>query len=116
MKITEIDWTDGRQYSVAGSNDVWTVEDGELLCIVDNYVECNILDCFSMQELVQADFTIVFSAKIDEHVEYSFEGNYWYPAHFAGTHNGQHYIFKNGRSSITTTEVVQVSHIRKPKR
>lgn len=107
MNITELDFTDGKEY-IDNYNNKWTVCFGELYrCIVTNeIIEFNkITKIYTMKEIFKLDFTEYVDwnkVKVDTKVTYIDNYGKKCKGHFAEIINDTIYVWRNGCTSFTT--------------
>lgn len=107
MKISEIDWTDDKQYTDSRGLD-WTVVSGDLFRNLNKKVPEVIFDQYPMREILELDFEPVIDwskVKVDTKVRVSNgDGIVWARRHFAKYEDGKVYAFDGGQTSWTTNK------------
>ena len=105
MKISEIDWTDDKQYTDSRGL-TWTVVSGDLFRNLNKKVPEVIYDEYPMCEILELNFEPVVDwskVKVDTKVWVSNdEGVVWARRHFAKYEDGKVYVFDSGQTSWTT--------------
>lgn len=105
MKISEIDWTDDKQYTDSRGL-TWTVVSGDLFRNLNKKVPGVIYDEYPMCEILELDFEPVVDwskVKIDTKVKVSnHDGVVWARRYFAKYEDGEVYVFDGGKTSWTT--------------
>lgn len=100
MKITELDFTDGKKY-IDGNDNVWKVRYGNLYND-DSYTY--ITNAYTLREISSIDFkeyTDWNKVAVDAKVVYINNKGIEYRGHFAEVINGTVYVWRNGGTSFT---------------
>ncbi len=100
MNITELDFTDGREYSIKGSDIVYTVHDGELMYGHKN--NGYLLDDVSAKELASLDFTEVTDwRKVTVDTPILVGSSLDIKRHFAKYEDGKVFAYASGTTSFS---------------
>ena len=97
MRIWEINWTEGQQYKISHNEFIYTVKNGDLICL-----GVDITEVYPMRIIMTIEFepyTDWSKVKVDTKILVSDDGIEWHRRHFARYEDEKIYAFMNGSTS-----------------
>lgn len=110
MKLSQIDWTDGKQYKgyyLYGTAKIWTVKSGSLVNSLGDITEIYPLEIIS--EIDFEPWVDWSKVKVDTKLLVSNNGTQWDKRYFAKYEDGKIYCFMHGATSWSIKADYEIS-------